>query len=93
MQRPGRLVGSAWTEALQMCARRARCGEAFSSVALLFLKCLICFTEQYVVQFSHMVNFLIEKHCVDKYFLYILYVYIKFFWFRNIVFKNFFVLF
>lgn len=44
-----------------MCARRARCGNAFSSVALLFLKCLICFTEQYVVQFSHMVNFLLKK--------------------------------
>lgn len=61
-----------------MCARRARCGNAFSSVALLFLKCLICFTEQYVLVFSYG-KFFIEKNSVDKYFLYILYVYIKFF--------------
>lgn len=63
-----------------MWARRARCGEAFSSVVpfILFLKCLTCFTEQCVMQVPHRVHFFftVEKILL-LIFLYIPYVYIK----------------
>ena len=78
MQRPGGLVGSAWAEALPDVCQEGQMWQRLFFSCPLFLKCLICFTEQYVLVFSYG-KFFIEKNSVDKYFLYILYVYIKFF--------------